>query len=221
MSASKYRPGDDPDESDTNNVVDADMRDPDEETLVEDGVFDIEEGEQNIADAIHLEKTEDILRKRGYLKLAQRVHEARREVSWAGHQSIQHGESKIERAEEHHRAHQVAALIVQQPTQLVVWQAAIKTITREIERSVPEEVFITAAGGDAEAGRQRRAETLHLGDWLLRLKTDAIQTSEQVWRFALALAEFVADIETIYERLPTSVKHTIGAALNTLLALFH
>ncbi len=226
MSVSNFRHGDQGRLNDEPaKVVDANMRDADEEEDADEdarmrsGAAEINQGIEILEEVPHLNKAIEILRRRGYTQIVETLSNAEKELVHAGTESMHQGEEIIQHAEEHHRAHQVADLILSEPQQLAAWQGHIQTITTAIARHVPERVFIEAAGGNEVVGRQRREDALRLGDWLAHLEAGAVQTAKEAFQIGIGIVTFVADTETILDHVPGPVKHTIMAALQALFAL--
>lgn len=193
-----------------------DMSDPADQALMKDGVDKIEEGELDIEDAAQITKTMEILKRRGLNVLASRVSRVGQELNHIGHEMIHFGNEEIEQADRHALAHKVADLVQSEPQQLTVWQGEIQAITQVIQHSVSVRAFVAGAEGDAEKGRQRRDEALHLGDWLTRVEAGAIRTAEDAIRVGLAIVSFIADVETIRDHVPEPVWRAIWAALESL-----
>lgn len=196
--------------------VPADLDDATEQALMKDGVDKIVEGQRDIADAAQFNKTVEILRRRGLSVLASRVNQVGQELNHIGHDMIHFGNEEIEQADRHALAHKVAYLVRSEPQQLAAWQGDIQAITQVIQHSVPMRAFIAGAEGDADKGRQRRDEALHLGEWLTRVEAGAIRTAEDALHVGLAIVSFIADIETIRDHVPEPVWRAIWAALESL-----
>lgn len=226
MAVSQIRP--EPDEDAKNSmpgtVVDADdgdpRLDPEEREEIAQGLSDIETGKLDLADESTLSSTEDILRRRGYGAAALEIQTIAHEIGQMGHTAVHRGQGEVQHADEHYRARQVAQLITTEPQQLVTWQAAVKKITQSVKESVPESVFVVAAHGNVAVAQLRRATLLQQGEWLINLEAGVVRTADDTFQIGVGVVNFVASVLTIFDNIPEPVKHTIGRALQVLLALF-
>lgn len=219
MTVSKFRPDNDPDEGAAPTVVDADTHDPEEDALIHDGLESIEAGVRKDADAERLREAQAALHRLHRDGDATHVGSIAREVEVEASADFARGTIAIKHADELHVAHPLVDLVIKEPEHLASWQGAIKTITRTIERSVPEDSFVAAASGNIEVGRQRRSEVLQLGEWLSQTRVDTIHSAEEVLKVVVGVVNFVASVMTILDHVPEPVRHALGNALAILPAI--
>lgn len=219
MTIRELHPEENDSQGDPVNTVEADAQDPEEEELVKEGVESLEAGVRKDIDAERLREAQAALHRLHRDRDAAHVGSIAHEVELEASADIARGTLAIKHADELHEAHPLVELVIREPGHLATWQGAIKSITHTIERSVSEEVFIEAAAGNIEAGRQRRSEVLQLGEWLSQVRADTVRSAEEVLKVVIGVVNFVASVMTILDHVPESVRRTLGNALALLPAI--